>query len=178
MFKCDYCSGDVGPRVPLRLMTVPGEERNVEYHNTVVRVDDRDREYEEEVHTKGKEITAEYKVCPVCAGMKPVIEAKPDHSVTVALFSGIRAHGQKCKKQYVECEMCKKNELAARSAPVDSITHALQEVQARRFTQTIASVAVENLIARSGMKSKRALSDFNVTYGLLKQYERRGGGLR
>lgn len=174
-FICDYCSKPTAPRIPLRLLQVDGEARPVEYRNL-----NRNKTEENDamfIFSKGYEITAEYKVCPSCAGVVSKHEAKPDHTIHIALVRVLQAHGKNCKKKYEECWICQGNELKLRAISAPALNMALTEVPAQRVHVSLGSIAVDNLINRTMDETKRAKRDFEAAYPLLKGYEQRGHGL-
>lgn len=73
MFNCAACLKSVGPKIsPLRIIT---GTRAVSYHNEYYREDELGRKQLIKVDSLGEEITGEEKVCPDCAGVKPVVSS-------------------------------------------------------------------------------------------------------
>lgn len=129
-YICDYCDKSVGPRIPLRLITVPGEDRVVTYN---VRKVDPETEEESMVIVRGSEITQEFKICPECSGVKHV-------------------------------------------AP-KGVVPSQGEAQAPPARIRLGALALDTMMARTLMTSKRAQADFSAAYVVLKGFEQRGGGL-
>lgn len=177
MFICDYCSKAIGPRVPLNLRQVAGEERHVTYQ--VVR---RDPETHGETRSTafGTEITREFKVCPECLGLKSKT-TQPQYGTSplgyIALVRSLQEHAKRCKKLYVECSACLLAELTYFTVPIDLLTTALETTKAKQGHFTLGAIAVDNLLKRGEHASKRGQADFAAAYAVLKGYEQRGGGI-
>lgn len=165
MYLCEYCS--TATKGSPILCSDPTEHRDVTYTNL-------DAEGEPKV-TVGKEITAEYRKCYTCAGVRaPQPQAEPIH--LVGLAKGMQEHASRCKKVLSECKLCTSNIETFGGFPSHIINRVLTEPKTQnRVSFTLGAVAVENLIARTTHKGKRAQVDFNAAYPVLKGYEKRGG---
>lgn len=174
MFTCAYCQKPTGPNVPLRLMEVEGSRRQVTY--TVVSIDpETETPFEHQVI--GSEITEEFKVCPTCAGvevkMAPLVDTQKDLNAILSM----QEHARRCKKILSDCSVCLLNQRRFLAINPVTINRALSQVPARRFTTSLISVAIDNLIPRTTHDSKRATGEFAAVYPALKAYAQRGGGL-
>lgn len=173
-YVCDYCSKPVGPHIPLHLIEVEGERRSIVYTNQR-----RDAETGEKsvITTHGTEIVREFKICPVCSGTKPRIETQINALPHIALCTALQGHGKGCKKPYVECVVCLRNERAYGTIPAKALAVALETPKAKGVRISIGSLVVSSLLQRAKDLGKRAAADFAAAYSMMKTYERRGGGI-
>lgn len=130
--------------------------------------------------TVGKETVKEYKVCLKCSGVEVKPQIVPDFAIERAkgrLIGEKGSHNHECKKSLDECQWCKKDLEFFRTRPLIALTQITQDVLAPTFKTSLAAVAVGALLERTKHQSKRAERDFQVSYRLLKNYEKRGGGI-
>lgn len=169
MFICDACHQPTGPKVSPILV---GETRDRIYNG-----------YDEEGVFQqvgaGFETVFAHKFCPTCAGVGARKEPpSPNINIAIASYGSALVHVRKCKERLIEdCDTCKRIVGMMAQLPLPAISRCTEQPQARPFTSSLASIAVDNLLSRTNHQSKRASADFAAAYPMLKKYEQRGGGL-
>ncbi len=171
MFLCDFCGKPCGPRIKPRIVIT--ETRPIEYLN-------KDEDGLLSIGSAGFETVTEGKQCPECypeGTSKPPVEVKPNYSGYRAIANAIPKHSTGCKKLLSECMVCQKIISDLAKFPLPALSYALAQAQIPVGTSSFAELTTENMMARTYHKTKRAKADFEMSFGVLKAYEQRGGSL-
>lgn len=167
MFKCSKCKQSVGPKIspifaPVGVREVVYTTENVEG---------------EVVITPGTELLGEHKLCPKCADTPTPVGVEVPITTHLALGASLQEHARRCKKEIGECKLGTRAMPSYRSIPLHALSVICADKIATPFKTSVASLLVENLLARTKDETQRAARDFEASYSILKGYEVAGGRL-
>jgi hypothetical protein len=138
----------------------------------------------------GSEIVHEVRVCRPCAGEPPLSAPEVvDLNRYLGMVAGSHIHAKKCNGfkvikddageeiDRIECKVCIGIKEQFRSMPLQVLSVGLEDKLATPVRVSLGSLVLDAMMTKSYYTSKQGKADFAESYRILKDYEKRGGGI-